>query len=243
MSNLLIRKLEVADGLTDGDRTVLERLCARSQEIGADRDLTHEGDRPENVHLVLEGFAARYKMLPDGKRQIMAVLLPGDFCDLHVAILGAMDHSIMTLTPCSIVTIPRTTIVELTENHPRINRALWWATLVDEGVLREWLVNLGQRQAAERMAHFFCEMLVRLQTVGLATENSYALPLTQIELGDVFGISTVHVNRALQELRGADLVVLEKRRVTIPDVERLKASCGFRPNYLHLTPRPNGRDA
>ena len=243
MPNPLIRKLEVADGLTDEDRTVLERLCARSQEIGADRDLTREGDRPENVHLVLDGFACRYKMLPDGKRQIMAVLLPGDFCDLHVAVLGAMDHSIMTLTPCSIVTIPRATIIELTENHPRINRALWWATLVDEGVLREWLVNLGQRQAEERMAHFFCEMLVRLQTVGLADENSYALPLTQTELGDIFGVSSVHVNRALQDLRKTDLIILKNRRLEIPDVDRLKAYCGFRANYLHLSPRLNGSDA
>ena len=243
MPNAMIRKLEVADGLTDKDRAVLERLCDQAREIGADRDLTREGDRPENVHLVLDGFAARYKMLPDGKRQIMAVLLPGDFCDLHVAILREMDHSITTLTPCTIATIPRTTIIDLTENHPRINRALWWATLVDEGVLREWVVNLGQRQAEERMAHFFCEMLVRLQTVGLADANSYALPLTQIELGDIFGISSVHVNRALGELRAAGLVVLEKRRLTIPDVERLKESCGFRPNYLHLSPRPNGRDA
>ena len=243
MSNPLIRKLEVADGLTDEDRATLERLCDHAQQVAADKDLTCEGDRPENVHLVLDGFAARYKLLADGKRQIMAVLLPGDFCDLHVAILREMDHSIMTLTPCTIVTIPRATIIELTENHPRINRALWWSTLVDEGVLREWLVNLGQRQAEERMAHFFCEMLVRLQTVGLADESSYALPLTQAELGDIFGISSVHVNRALQDLRKADLIILKNRRLEIPDVDRLKAYSGFRPNYLHLSSRPNGCDA
>lgn len=189
------------------------------------------------MHLVLTGLAIRYKMLPEGKRQIVGLLLPGDFCDLHVAILGAMDHSIATVTPCTIVDISVAAISDLTSNHPRLTRAMWWATLVDEGTLHTWLSNLGQLHAEKRVAHFFCEMLVRLQAVDEADANSCDFPLTQYDLGDIFGLSSVHINRTLQSLREADLIVLRQRRLTIPDVNRLKAFCDFDPLYLHLTPR------
>jgi CRP-like cAMP-binding protein len=199
--------------------------------------IIEEGDRPDDVHLVLDGFACRYKMMPNGSRQIMALLVPGDFCDLHVAILGEMDHGIATLSPCTMVEIPRATILDMTDHHPRIARALWWASLVDEGVLREWIVNLGQRDAEHRMAHLFCELLVRLRAVGRADEAGYELPMTQAELGDVLAISNVHVNRTLQTLREAGLIAFKGQRLTIPDVERLKAYAEFTPNYLHLAER------
>jgi CRP-like cAMP-binding protein len=133
--------------------------------------------------------------------------------------------------------IPRRTIEEITKGHPRINRALWWATLVDESTLREWLVNMGRREAAAQMAHLFCELLLRLQTVGLATENDFDLPVTQDELADTLGLSAVHVNRVLQQLRQDGLISLEGKRLTIHDVERLKAFAGFDPSYLHLDRR------
>lgn len=237
MANPLISKLETTGFLIEEDRQTLENLCEKTRRASADKDLTNEGDRPDDVLLVLEGFACRYKLMPEGRRQIVALLVPGDFCDLHVAILGEMDHAIMTITPCTMVEIPRASILDLTYHHPRVTQALWWATLVDEGILREWLASAGQRDAGKRMAHLFCELLVRLRQVGLADENSFAFPVTQIELGDILGITSVHVNRTLQELRTADLVDLTKRRVVIPDVQRLTAYCSFDPNYLHLTPR------
>lgn len=236
-TNPLIRKIERVDDWTEADRNLIHRVCETTRIVEARKDLIRQGDRPENVHLVLDGFACRYKMLANGRRHIVAVLIPGDFCDLHVAILGRMDHAIATLTPCTMVQIPRATILELTENHPRIARALWWATLVDEAVLREWLVNLGQRPADERLAHFFCEMLLRLQVVGLASENGCPMPIRQGDLADIFGLTDVHVNRMLQQLREAGLIVLRSRRLEIPDVERLRTFCGFNPDYLHLTPR------
>ena len=186
---------------------------------------------------MLTGLAIRFKVSPEGKRQIVGLLLPGDFCDLHVAILGAMDHSIATVTPCTIVDISVAAIGDLTSNHPRITRAMWWATLVEEGTLRTWLSNLGQFDADKRMAHFFCEMLVRLQAVGEADASSYDFPLTQNDLGDILGLSGVHVNRTLQSLREAELIVLRQRRLTIPNVNQLTAFCDFDPLYLHLTPR------
>ena len=230
-------KLEHGACLTDADRAVLQELASRTRRVAANHDIITDGERPERVHLVMEGFACRYKLLPDGGRQIMAVLVPGDFCDLHVAILGEMDHSIGTSWGCTIVEIPRTTIEALAEHHPRITRALWWATLVDEGILREWLVSMGQRDADKQMAHLFCELLVRLQTVGCASEDGFEFPMSQEDLADTLGVTSVHVNRVLQDLRGKGLITWKSKRVEIPDVARLQAFAGFDPRYLHLTPR------
>ncbi|MGU3668432.1 Crp/Fnr family transcriptional regulator [Methylobacterium sp. A49B] len=233
-ANPLIRKLRVAGSLTDEDRTVLEGLCVSPRHLEARQHIISQGDPPSDVHLVLDGLACRYKVTPDGSRQIVAVMVPGDFCDLHIAILGEMDHGIATLSPCTIVDIPVATIADLTENHPRIRQTLWWATLVDEATLREWLVNLGQREAAQRMSRFFCELLIRLQLVGWTEENSYAWPLRKYDLADLLGLTSVHVNRTLQYLRGQGLIVMRRQRLIIPDVDRLKAFCSFDPTYLHL---------
>jgi CRP-like cAMP-binding protein len=167
----------------------------------------------------------------------MAYLVPGDICDLHVAILGEMDHAIATLSRCKIVLIPRGTIEDITENHGRINRALWWATLVDGATLREWLVNMGRRPADQQMAHLLCELLVRLQAVGLPTENSYEFPVTQAELADTLGITTVHANRMLQQQRKDGLITLQGNRLTIMNVDSLKKFADFEPRYCHLTRR------
>ncbi len=239
MSNPLISKLERGADLTVEDRARLEAVVRHRRSVERRKDLIHQGDAPSDVHLVMEGFACRYKVLPNGRRQIMAFLIPGDFCDFHVAILGVMDHGIATLTPCTMVSIPSETIADLTMNHPRIARALWWCTLVDEAILREWLVNMGQRPADQQVAHVLCELLVRLQSVGLATDTSYDFPLTQQELGDAMGLSVVHTNRSLQTLRDAGLMVLKDGTMTIPDVARMNEFAGFDPNYLHLTRRPN----
>lgn len=239
MPNPMIMKLEHGADLTDEDRALLRDLSSRTRQIPAQQDITSEGDRPENVHLVMEGWACRYKLLPNGRRQIMAFLLPGDFCDLHVAILGEMDHSIGTPWGCKVVNIPQRTIHELGQSHHRIMRAMWWATLADEGTLREWLVNMGQRQADRQMAHLFCELLVRLQVVGCADAGSFELPISQNDLAETLGISSVHANRVLQELREKNLVVWQNRRLRIPDVARLEAFCDFDPKYLHLKQREN----
>ena len=178
MSNPLILKLDQAGVLDDADRAILQGISSQTRRIEGHHDLIRQGERPENVLLVMDGWACRYKILPDGKRQIMAFLVPGDFCDLHVAILGEMDHTIGTAWGCTVVDIPRAVIDDITTNHPRITRALWWATLVDEGTLREWLVNMGQREADRQMAHLFCELLVRLQVVGCTNENTFAFPVS-----------------------------------------------------------------
>jgi CRP-like cAMP-binding protein len=234
MLDPFIRKLEHGADLSDEDRQVLRRVICQVRPVGAREDVIKEGDKPDNVHLVLSGYACRYKLLRDGTRQIMAWLVPGDLCDLHVAILGEMDHAIGTLAACTIAYIPQRVIEDLTSKHPAINRALWWATLVDEGTLREWLVGMGRRPADKQMAHLFCELLERLRSVGLVTDNSFEFPLTQEELGDTLGLSTVHVNRTLHDLREAGFMSLSGKRLSVRDVAGLKAFAEFNPNYLHL---------
>lgn len=240
--NVLVLKLQHGVALTKADREALDLSCARAQRERHRVDIIREGDEPDAVHLVLDGLACRYKTLSSGQRSIIAYLVPGDFCNHHGDVLGTMDHSIATLTACTIVQISYKTIEYLTAN-PRIARALWWATLVDESISREWLVNIGRRPAGQQLAHLFCELLVRLKTVGRAQHDSYRMPMTQDELGDSLGISTVHVNRVLQQLRQDELITLQDRMLQIPDVKRLAAFADFNPNYLHLKNRRAGHVA
>jgi len=233
VDNLLIRKLEAFGPLDASDKQLLDDVIGTSRIVGPHLDLAQEGDAPRDVHLILQGFACRYKILPKGRRHIVAYLVPGDFCDLHVFILKEMDHSIGTLSPCTVVDIPRSRILKLTE-RPRILRALWWAALVDEATLREWLVNIGARDGLHRVAHLLCELLLRLQLVGLANGNTFELPLTQAELGETMGLSTVHMNRVIRELRAKELITFKAQQLVILDVARLKKFSGFNPNYLHL---------
>jgi CRP-like cAMP-binding protein len=232
--NALVAKLEAFADLSAGDLQWLTTISSKPTGVEAKVDLIREGDVPEEVFLILEGFAYRYKTTPEGRRQIFAYLVPGDFCDMHVALLGEMDHSIATLSSCKLVRISTRTVMDLTDNHPKLTKAFWWCSLVDEAVLREWLVNVGQRSTDQRIAHLFCELHVRLKAVGLTTDGSFQLPITQSELADTVGLSSVHVNRSLKELREAGLVTFRGGSVHIADVHRLKGFASFSPNYLHL---------
>jgi CRP-like cAMP-binding protein len=232
--NPLLNKLELFGRLPDGDRRLIDEVTKISRSVPARTSIIQEGDAPEDVHLVMSGFACRSKVTEDGHRQIFAYLVPGDFCDLHIFILKEMDHTIETLSlPCEVVQIPRPRVLELTK-RPEIARALWWATLVDEATLREWLVNLGQREAVERIAHLFCELHLRLGSIGLAANDGFTLPITQMELADTMGLSTVHVNRALKDLRSRGLISFKDNTLLIHDVDEIRGLSGFNPNYLHL---------
>ncbi len=235
--NAFVRKLDSLRALSQEDKEWLESISSQSRDVSANVDLIQEGEQPHFVQLVLDGFAVRYKSTVEGNRQIFAYLVPGDFCDLHVALLDQMDHSIGTVTPCSIVQIPRETIVELTERRPALTRAFWLCSLIDEATLREWLVNIGQRPADQRIAHLFCELHTRLAVIGMATDGMFELPISQAELGDTVGISPVHVNRSLRTLREEGLVTFRSERIVISDLNRLKRFAGFNPAYLHLLRR------
>src|SRR5215469_5134232 len=178
------QKLRHANLLSSHDIAVLDGLVANVLSVNAREDIVSEGQAPRDVRLILEGFACRYKLVPGGRRAIMAYLLPGDFCDLHVSILGYMDHTIAAVTSCVVADLPQSQLDQIMRREPRIARALWWATLVDEAVLREWLANMGHRPADRKLAHLLCELRQRLEIVGLADSRHMKLPLTQEELGD-----------------------------------------------------------
>ena len=179
---------------------MLERINVNSRYVALGTDLVREGDKPDGVVLVMDGMACRHKHRANGARQIMAYLVPGDTGDLDVALLDEMDHTVTTFSACKVVCIPPETVADLLQ-HPRIARALRMSTLIDEATLREWLVNVGRRSAVERIAHLFCELLVRMEAVDLASGNSFDLPITQVDIADTTGMSGVHVNRSLMELR------------------------------------------
>jgi len=232
IDNALVRKLEGYTPLDQEDKRLLNSIITDIRHVPAHTDLAIEDQKPTSVHLVMEGFACRYKFTAEGNRQIMAYLLPGDFCDMHVMVLKQMDHSIATISPCAVVDISRDDILMLLQ-RPTLSLALWCAALVDAAVLREWLVNVGQRRAGQRLAHVICELLLRLQIVGLA-DNSYDLPLSQMDLADTIGVSNVHLNRVLQELRREGLISWKEDLLSIKDIDRLMKYAGFNPNYLHI---------
>jgi CRP-like cAMP-binding protein len=231
--NFLSRKLLNFGHLDQADLALLDAVVGKTRTVQPYVDLISEGDKPGDVHLVLRGFACRYKILQDGRRQIMAYLVPGDLCDLHVYLLDHMDHSVGTLAECQVVDVSRSAIQQLL-GRPAIARAMLMSTMVDEGTLREWLVNIGQRQAEPRVAHLLCELLARLRSVGLVSEDTYTLPLTQVELADTMGVTPVHMNRVLQSLRRKSLISLEGDQLTVLNAKGLEQEAGWNPNYLHL---------
>jgi len=240
----LIRKLEQFTRLSGADKQALAQAAAvKVRRLAPREDLIREGDKPRHVNLILEGWACRYKTLEDGRRQITAFLVPGDMCDMRMFILKEMDHSIAALTPLRLAEIPGDIILELSDNHPRLGRALWWSSLVEEAITREWVTNLGQREAIERLSHLFCELYLRLKGAGVADAPSFELPVTQEQLGDAAGLSTVHVNRTLQEMREQGLIVLKGKVLTILDLDALSTVALFNPNYLHLNGEGRSLDA
>ncbi|HEY0625811.1 MAG TPA: Crp/Fnr family transcriptional regulator [Allosphingosinicella sp.] len=221
--------------MSKDDLAAIERVTRKGgKEVGARRDLIREGDKPKFIYLIQEGWAFRYKTLPDGRRQIVSFFIPGHICDLNVYILKEIDHNIGTVTKTRVAEIGRDDFERLMIEHPRITQALYWDELVTVAIQREWTLNLGQRSAYERISHLLCEMFLRLEAVGHTEGDSCYFPLTQVDLADATGLTAVHVNRTLQELRQHNLIVLHSKRLTIPDLAALKDAALFNDNYLHL---------
>jgi CRP-like cAMP-binding protein len=234
MPNPLLLKFEQRDQLSDDEKRVLDGAISRVRVIEADEDLVREGDQPTESILLLDGFAARYKIFSNGRRQITAIHVPGDFVDLHSFLLKTMDHGVLALTPCRIAMVPHVTLEQITEEYPHLTRLLWLNTLIDGAIHREWLTAMGRMSATAHMAHFICELFLRLKTVGRTEGDTIQLPLTQAELGDTLGLSTVHVNRVLQELRKEGLIRWQGDALTILDWNRLVEVGEFTSTYLNL---------
>lgn len=232
------RRLMLRDELGSEERMAIAAAAAERLEFAPGQDLVVEGSRPDRCLLVAEGFTCRYRLLSTGERQLTAIHLPGDFVDLHSLLLKEMDHSVGALTPCTILAFPHERLVRVTERFPHLTRLLWLSTLLDGAMHREWLVGMGRLSAPQRTAHLICELYMRLQALGLASEHKFSLPITQATLADAVGISSVHINRVLQEMRQKNLIMWSAGILEILDWGALVTEADFDDRYLHLVQEP-----
>jgi CRP-like cAMP-binding protein len=239
--NPLRLKLEQYAGFEEREGRRLDELVAqRTQVFAPKQDILTEGEKVKEIHIVLSGLAARYKLLDEGERQIMAFLIPGDICDLEVFVLEEMDHGISAMTETVCAVVPAETIKGLLTEMSCLTQALWWSTMTDSAVLRERIIDHGRRDARERIAHLFYELLVRYRIIDEAKDNSIPFPLTQEELADSTGLTPVHVNRTLKQLREDRLIELKGRVLKVLDPQGLRRAARFNPNYLHLRKAEEG---
>lgn len=234
---MFIRKLESIAPLSDVERQAIERLPMRTHTLAARQDIVRDGDKPAHCCLILDGWACRYKLLGDGRRQIFSFHIAGDIPDLQNLHVPTMDHSLATMTQATVAFIDHELLHELTLRHPNLGTLFWRETLIDAGIFRQWMVGIGRRSAFEHMAHLFCELYLKLQAVGLAENYRCPLPITQHDLADALGLTPVHVNRVLRDMREQTLITLRSHRLVIEARDELVRIAGFDPTYLNLEQR------
>ena len=233
-----LKRLRSRFRISDEEERVIRNLAAGEEEHPADATIIRAMEEQNESRVLLKGIAARHKGLRNGTRQITEVHIPGDPIDVHSFTLKRLDHDIVTFSRCRLARIPHERLRMMTETHPRLALIYWFGTNLDAAIHREWELSLGRRQGLSRMAHFFCELYMRLDLVGLTQSLSYELPINQVELGECLGLTAVHVNRTLQQLRELGHCDLRGERVTIHDLPALEALAEFDPSYLYLGPQP-----
>jgi len=229
----LTRKLQISTALDADDLKAIEHLPIIAKELAAHSAIVREGERPAQSCLLIDGFACRSKTTDAGKRQILSIHIPGDIPDLQSLHLHVMDHDVTTLSRATVGFIPHEALRALTRERPIVAEALWRDTLIDAAMFREWIVNVGRRSAVVRLAHLLSEIGTRLHKLGLAADDRFELPMTQLDIADALGLTPVHVNRVVQELRRDGLLELRKQTVFLPDLPRLKELGDFDDLYLH----------
>jgi CRP-like cAMP-binding protein len=230
----MLRKLEYSGPLDDSDRRAVLALPHTLKTIEARGYIVRDGDIATHSCLLRSGFVYRHKVVADGGRQICAIHMSGDIVDLQNSLLGVADHSVQALTRAEVAFIPREAIRQIAFERPAVGMAMWFDTLVDASIFREWIANVGRRDARRRLAHLLCEFAIRLEAAGLAKRNEYALPMTQEQLADCTGLTPVHVNRTLKALGEDGVISRTIRSVTVEDWKRLAAEGDFSSAYLHL---------
>jgi CRP-like cAMP-binding protein len=226
------------DALSEEEKALLTRAMSVEKYVAAGEDIVSEGTRPGFSTLIIDGLAARYKVLEDGGRQFTSLQVPGDFVDLHAFLLKTMDHGITALSPCHVLAAEHSNLKTITEQAPHLTRLLWLDTLVDGAIHREWIVAMGRRSKLSHLAHLICELFVRLQVVKKTRDMSFHLPLSQAQLADVLGLSVVHMNRVIGTLRRINVVNWTGHMITILDWQRLVAIAEFDPTYLSMNREP-----
>ena len=229
-----LAKLRARDQIDAAEEHAIRSASSEIRDLPADKTFIYAGEPLNHSTLLLDGWMCRYKDLKDGKRQVTELHMAGDFADLHSFTLKRLDHNIMTLTPCRVALVPHDRLRRITEEFPHLARVYWFATNLDAAIHREWEVSLGRRNAISKLASLLCELHVRLQLVGLVSGNSYALPLTQTDLAECMGLTNVHVNRTLRELRELELAEVQSGCVTIKDWAGLARLGEFDDAYLYL---------
>jgi CRP-like cAMP-binding protein len=232
-----LAKLRQRQDLSAEEEEAIRSAVDSYRDFPADRVVIPALQDQDHSTLLLDGFMCRYKDLRNGQRQITELHVAGDFADLHSFTLKFLDHDVMTLTPCRAALIPHENLRRITEKYPRLTRLYWFNTNLDAAIHREWELSLGRRTARARLAALFSELQIRLQIVGLADDAGFDLPLTQTDIGECMGLSNVHVNRTLRDLREAGLVEMQSGRVTIHDRAGMWRAGEFDPRYLYLDKR------
>jgi CRP-like cAMP-binding protein len=230
----LVRRLSASGRLTAEDIKAVETMPVTIREMTPGQDLMRQGDRPSQSCLIIEGISYRYKIIGEGSRQILSYHISGDVPDLQSLFLDVMDHTLTTMTTSKVAFIPHRYLHHILQAQPNLARLLWRDTLIDGSISREWLCNIGRRQAFPRVAHLICELYARYEAVGLTDHMTISFAMTQGNIGDAMGLSVVHVNRVFRELRQAKLVEVSGRKLKILDWAGLQEAADFNPEYLHL---------
>lgn len=238
MIEKLLLKMRVRDDVSAEEEAVLRGLVSEIKDIPSDVTVVRADTELSVSNILLEGLMCRYKDLGNGERQVTELHVAGDFVDLHSFSLKRLDHNIMTFVPSRIALVPHERLLALTQSYPHLTRLLWFMTTLDAAIHREWALSLGRRTAKAKIAHVLCELHARLEIVGLTDGDSYCLPLTQIDLAECLGLTAIHVNRTLRELRTAGLVTFRNKLVTIEDRAALARIAEFDPGYLYIEKRP-----
>ena len=229
-----LAKLRKRDEISADEEAAICGAVSQMRRVGADEIFIRAHEELNESTLILDGWAARTRDLSNGQRQITELHVAGDFADLHSFTLKRLDHDVVAMSPCLLGRVPHERLREISEQFPHLTRVFWFSTNLDAAIHREWQVSLGRRSTTAAMAHLFCELRVRLDIVGKVRDDSYDFPLTQNELAQCLGITAVHANRTLQELRGQQLITLRYRKLTIHDRRALEQLAEFDPAYLYL---------
>lgn len=234
---LVVRKLTSRTPLSRDDQEAILQLPCERRTLEHSSYIVREGDPPTHCPTLISGFAYRHKLTADGARQIVAIHMPGDPLDLQHLFLDEADHNVQTLTRAEVALIPRAALQKIARDRPAVAEAFMVNILVEGSIFREWVLNVGRRDARSRIAHLLCEFAVRLNTQGLMEEYGCELPMTQEQLGDATGLTPVHVNRTLKALEADGLIARSRRSVQFPNWELLKETADFTERYLHLSPQ------
>jgi CRP-like cAMP-binding protein len=239
----MVRKLSLWSPLDADDRAAIFALPYVRREIAANQYLVWDGDRPSNACLLLRGFAFRHKLAGSGARQILSIHMKGDLIDLQNSLLGVADHNVQMFAAGEVALIPIENVRQLAFDRPHIGMAMWYETLVEGSIFREWVLNVGRRDARTRIAHLLCEFALRLEVADLGRQTHYEMPITQEQLADAVALTSVHVNRTLMGLEADGLIKRDKRTIAISDWDKLAVEGDFQPRYLHLDPPRQARSA